>query len=255
MDEASPLLAAPILLTAFVYAAVGQAGGSGFLAVMALSGLAPAAIKPAALALNLVAAALVSWQCWRAGLIGARPLLPLLAGALPLAALGGALDLPPGPYRLIAGASLLLAAIALLRPAHPTAQPAARTRPLPATHALPLGAAIGLLSGLTGIGGGIYLAPVLLFGGWAGMRDLAGITAPFILAVSAAAFAAHAATPPALPAALASLLPLLALAAAAGALAGARFGHARLSPRAARVLLAALLALAALRLLAEAILA
>ena len=268
MSVAPALLPVMLFLAALLYAAVGHAGASGYLAAMALVGVAPATMKPTALVLNLVVASLGTWRFWRAGHLRWRTLLPFLAGSVPMAAVGGAWALPGSLYRPAVGLLLLAAAALLLlrRPAAApratagAAQPAAgpagsptspgagaepAARPPPPAVAAAAGAGIGLLAGLTGTGGGIFLSPLLLLRGWAGARDTAGLSAGFILANSAAGLAANLASTRALP----EELPGYVLAVLAGGLLGSQLGLRHLSPLALRRAVALVLVLAALKLL------
>lgn len=223
-----------ILLPAFfliagLYTSVGHAGASGYLAAMALLTIAPETMRPTALALNILVAAVTFYRFAGAGFFSWRALWPFLLGSIPLAALGGSLRLSSGIYYVIAGAALALSSAVLAWRAYRRPQsenPADKAR-IPIPPAIACGAAIGLLSGLTGTGGGIFLSPIVLLAGWAGPRHTGGITAPFILANSAVALAAGTATWASLP----SELPWLAVAVLAGSLAGTWLGLKQLSTR------------------------
>jgi uncharacterized membrane protein YfcA len=176
---------APLLLfgAAALYTSVGHAGASAYLASMALVGVAPETMRPTALVLNIFVAGFSAIRYWRAGLVDRKLALWLVLGAAPLAFLGGAVKLPGDIYRPLVGALLVIAAIRLLLPIAVTANKDPK-RPHPALAAA-TGALIGLLSGLTGTGGGIFLSPILIFRGWAATRDASGIAITFILANSA----------------------------------------------------------------------
>jgi len=166
---------------AALYSSVGHAGASGYLAMMALLGVAPATMRPTALALNLVVATLATYRFWRAGWIRWAALAPFAVASVPFAYLGGRIQLPVPGYRALVGVVLLSAAAVLWWRARGGELALVERRievPLPV--AVGTGGAIGLLSGLTGTGGGIFLSPLLLFAGWAGPRGAAGIAAPFI---------------------------------------------------------------------------
>src|SRR5215213_5580035 len=184
------ILAALLFVTAVVYASVGQAGGSGYLAVMGLVGTAPEVMRPTALLLNLLVAGFATLRFQRAGQLAWSQLWPFLIGSIPLAIAGGALQVPGGIYNLLAGLVLVLAAVPLWRSrGRELVLNAARVRAIPRLPAVGSGAVIGLLAGLTGIGGGIFLGPLLLFTGWADVRRMAGLSSAFILLNSAAALA------------------------------------------------------------------
>lgn len=230
-------------LLAGLYTSVGHAGASGYLAAMALLAVAPAVMRPTALALNILVASFTVYRFARAGYCSWRALWPFLLGSVPLAALGGSLRLTTGLYYVLVGAALALSAIVLAWRAFggpPPESPSDQAR-IPVAPAIGSGAVIGLLSGLTGTGGGIFLSPVVLLAGWAGPRHTGGISAPFILANSATALLAGTATWAALPAEL----PWLALAVLAGAGAGTWLGLRRLSTRWLLMMMALVLLVAA----------
>ena len=241
-----------ILLPAFfliagLYTSVGHAGASGYLAVMALLAIAPETMRPTALALNILVAAFTFYRFASAGYFSWRAVWPFILGSVPLAALGGSLRLPTGIYYVLAGAALALSSGVLAWRAYgrPTAENATDKARIPILPAIACGAAIGLLSGLTGTGGGIFLSPIVLLAGWARPRHAGGITAPFILVNSAVALVAGTATWASLPAEL----PWLALAVLAGAAAGTWLGLQWLSTRWLLTLMALVLAIAAAKLI------
>ena len=183
------LLACGMLLASFVYASVGHGGASAYLAAMALAGLAPAEMRPIALALNILVSSLATWKFWRAGHFRWRLFWPFAAVSIPFAYLGGALTLPGNFYKILVGLVLLYAAWQLWR----SGRSGDEMRPLrepPIPLAIGIGAGLGLLSGLTGVGGGIFLSPLLLLMGWAGTKQTSATSAPFILVNSIAGLAA-----------------------------------------------------------------
>ena len=174
-----------VFLIALLYSSVGHAGASGYLAVMALFSVAPEVIRPTALTLNILVASIASWQFWRAGHLSWPLLWPLALLAVPLAFVGGFVNLPAPGLKLALGMVLLFSAAQfLLRPA----AEAATTAPSRAV-ALGSGAGIGLLAGLTGTGGGIFLTPLLIHLRWAPVKAAAAVSALFILCNSAAGLA------------------------------------------------------------------
>lgn len=180
----SPLLIAAFFLIAVLYSMVGHAGASGYLAVMAIGGLAPAVMKPTALLLNVLVAAIATYQFGRTGCFSWRMFWPFAITSIPLAFLGGALVLPAPLYKQIVGSILLYAAIRLFLRANDQMDDAAEAVPL--APALGIGAVIGFVSGLVGVGGGIFLSPILLFFKWTRPRTASGIAAAFILVNSVA---------------------------------------------------------------------
>ncbi len=236
-DTTSILLLILIALAALLYSSVGHGGASGYLAVMALLGVAPAVMKPAALVLNIFVAGLVFVRLYRAGYFNARLFWPFALGSIPLAFVGGLLILPGNFYRYVVGAALMLAALRLLVEARD--QPA-RSAP-PPMLAVAVGAVLGFISGLTGVGGGIFLSPLLLFLRWADMRHTAALSAGFILLNSLAGLAGHLAAGAGVPAGL----PWMVLAALAGGMVGAELAVRRLAPVRLRQLLGVVLVIAA----------
>jgi uncharacterized protein len=237
------LLLAGVALVAFLYASVGHAGASGYIAVMSLLALAPAIVKPTALVLNVLVAAVASVQFARAGHFRWPLFWPFALLAPPMAFLGGWLQLPAQAFQWLIGAVLLYSAVQLV--VKPAARDTIRAPALPI--ALLTGAAIGLLSGLTGTGGGIFLTPLLLLMGWAAPKNAAAVSALFILLNSASGLAGWVSSGQPWPA-----LPLwaLLLAAGAGGVVGATLGSRVFEPVWIKRLLAAVLTIAGLKLLA-----
>jgi uncharacterized membrane protein YfcA len=234
--EQLPLLACGILVIAFLYSSVGHAGASGYIAVMSLFSLAPAMIKPTALALNILVASLASWQFWRAGYFSWKLFWPFALSSVPFAFVGGYVTLPTQGFRILVGAVLLLSAARLLLRPPPDVDEAAPSRPL----ALSIGAGIGLLSGLTGTGGGIFLTPIVLFKHWAGARKAGAVSALFILLNSLAGLLGNWSATKAFPA---PAFVLLGAAGAGGAL-GSYLGSHRFDHTVIKRLLAVILIIA-----------
>ncbi len=234
-------LLAFIAFAATLYSSVGHGGASGYLAAMALFGVTPLVMKPAALAMNIVVAGLVFYRLWRAGHFDARLFWPFALGSIPLAFVGGALTLPGGAYKILVAMALLVAASRLLWKAQDHEASA-----LPNIWiALAGGAGLGFLSGLTGVGGGIFLSPLLLLLRWANMRTTAAVSAAFILVNSIAGLAGHASVTVQWP----TQLPLLMLAALAGAVIGSELAVRRLAPVTLRRVLGVVLVIAAAKMI------
>ena len=190
------LFPAALAIVAILYSAVGQAGGTGYVALMGLAGFAPAIIKPTALALNVLVSAIGCVRFYRLDLFMWRSAYPFAVLGLPFSVLGGALHLSASAYHPMVGGSLLIAGLQM-------AGSALATKPL--DHAAPdtpplgslfVGGIIGLVSGVTGVGGGIFLAPLVRSLGWATMRQTAAISVVFNLVNSASALAGAWATLP-----------------------------------------------------------
>lgn len=243
MDEAALIIAACFLAAALLYSSVGHGGASGYLAVMALFGLSSAVMRPTALALNILVAGIAFAKFFRAGCFSWRLFWPFALTSIPAAFLGGRLVLPSDAYRAAVGVVLLYAAFRMLRSARPGGQGPAH-RP-PPWVALLLGAAIGLLSGLTGVGGGIFLSPLLLIMGWAEMRHSSGVAALFVAVNSLAGLLGHLEGLAQLPVSL----PLWAAAAAVGGWIGAEYGSRRLATPVLRLVLSVVLVVAGFKLI------
>lgn len=239
-DPESLVLAALILAAALLYSSVGHGGASGYLAAMALFGVAPAVMKPTALALNVMVSLIATVRFYRVGAFSWQLFLPLIAASVPMAYLGGILTLPAEYYRPVVGLVLLYAAWRFFVTARKADYELARPS-LPVLFGT--GAALGLLSGLTGVGGGIFLSPLLLFLRWAPLKTISGISAAFILANSLAGLAGVMSKGAVLP----SALPLWGLAAVIGGLVGAEYGSRRLGNSMIQKLLAAVLVIAGLK--------
>lgn len=235
------LLTAGIFALAVLYSSVGHAGASGYIAVMSLLSLSPDFIKPTALALNMLVATIATWQFYRAGHFSWRLFWPFAIAAVPFAFLGGYIILPTHLFKVILGFILLFSAVRFLLVAQ-RSQPV--TEP-PRLHAMSSGAGIGLLSGLTGTGGGIFLTPLLLFMGWAEAKPAAAVSALFILVNSAAGLAGYLSSTHTLP----PLITPLFVAAALGGIAGSYFGSRRFDSAVIKRFLAVVLFIAGAKLI------
>lgn len=238
METSDALLAILILLAALLYSSVGHAGASGYLAAMALLGVAPAVMKPVALSLNILVAAIATFKFNRAGAFSWPLFWPFALTSIPFAFLGGWVTLPGHYYKPLVGVILIYTAVYSFRSA-------SRAEATTNTHApillrLLVGAALGFLSGLTGVGGGIFLSPLLLLLGWAPIKVISGVAAAFILVNSIAGLLGVLQTTVTLPPAL----PYWALAAVAGGFIGAEYGSRRLANPVLKKLLALVLGIA-----------
>ncbi|GDY14393.1 UPF0721 transmembrane protein [Planctomycetota bacterium] len=173
------LVAILLLLVALLYSSVGQAGASGYLAIMALAGIASEVMKPTALALNLLVGSIALVQFLRVGGFSGRIFVPLAVASIPFAYVGGRLSLPAEIYQPLVGSALVFAAWQSFRSA--ASAPLDPVRPPGAAVLMLVGGVVGFLSGLTGMGGGVLLGPLLLHFGWASGRVVAGVSAAFIL--------------------------------------------------------------------------
>ncbi len=216
------IVAALMGLAAVLYTMVGHGGASAYLAVMAIFAVAPDVMRPTALALNLIAAGIASVRYARARQVNWRLLALFVVAAAPAAFVAGKISVPPDVYRPMVGVLLWIAAIRLFW--SPRAMAARKLTPPSVVVAVPVGAALGFLAGLTGTGGGIFLSPLIILLGWEEPRRTSGIVAFFILINSAAGLAGNVASVGQLPAEL----PWFGLAVAIGALLGSWLGSRKL---------------------------
>lgn len=182
MEPITALIIVAIFIVAVLYSSVGHGGASGYLAVMAFWAVAPEVTRPTALVLNLFVATIGTVQFYRAGYFSWRIFLPFAAASIPMAFVGGMIHLPTDVYKIVLGAVLMLAALRLAV----NLKGDDRVNEPPIWISLIIGAAVGLLSGLVGVGGGIFLTPILLLMHWAETRVAAGVSVLFILVNSAA---------------------------------------------------------------------
>ena len=243
----SLLLPLALALVACLYAAVGHAGATGYIAVMGLFGIDPQTIRPTALSLNAVVGTIATVQFARAGHLRRQLLLPLAMASVPAATVGGWLRLPTSVFEGLVGVVLLFSAAQIFRQSATTEQATRPNRALPALALTVLGGLLGLLSGLTGVGGGVFLTPALLARNAAPVKQVAAVSAPFILVNSLAGLAGWFIAGNGLPA---IGLPLV-VAVIIGGLIGSQLGAFRLPPRELRALMAVVLLVAGLKLLAR----
>ncbi len=217
---------------------MGHGGASGYLAAMALMGIAPAVMKPTALALNILVATIAFVRFYRVGAFSWPLLWPFALASIPFAWLGGWITLPIHYYKPLVGLVLLYTAWYSFRSSQDRESVLVVTPPI--MLRLCVGAVLGFLSGLTGVGGGIFLSPLLLLLGWAPIKVISGVSAAFILVNSIAGLLGAMQTPLTLPAAL----PWWAVAAVAGGFIGAEYGSRRFGNPVIKKLLALVLAIA-----------
>ncbi|MFN0108771.1 MAG: sulfite exporter TauE/SafE family protein [Blastocatellia bacterium] len=232
-----------IFFAALLYSSVGHAGASGYLAAMGLFGLAPAVMRPTALLLNILVASVATFKFYRAGHFVWRLFWPFALGSVPLAFLGGKTRLPDVYYKYLVGAALLYSAYRFIRNPNigdETTHKAPAIWPM-----LFFGAMLGLLAGLTGVGGGIFLSPIMLFMGWAATRQVSAIAAAFILVNSIAGFVGVLSQTSNLP----KPIPFFAIAAVIGGFIGAEYGSRHIAGANLKRLLAAVLIVAGIKMM------
>lgn len=183
----SILLLAAIGLVAFLYSSVGHGGATGYLAAAALIGVSPAMARPGALWMNCFVAGIAFWRFQRAGLFAGRIFWPLAAASIPCAWLGSQMHLEGWVYGTVLGVALLAAGWFLGWGRRGPVKPAAEALAWPVAWLA--GGGLGLLAGLTGIGGGVFLTPLLIFLKWTPAKVAGGISALFIVVNSVAGLA------------------------------------------------------------------
>ena len=214
-------LAACIALVAILYSCVGHGGASGYIAVMMLFGLLPGVIKPTALVLNILVSSIAAFQFYRAGYFRWSLFWPFACMSVPFAYIGGSFVLPVDIYKLAVGITLLFSAMRLLIRS-PLQKNEINHPSLPVS--LFAGAVIGLTSGLIGVGGGIFLSPLLILMGWAGIKETTAVSAFFVLVNSASGLLGHMNAAQNIP----PMALVVAVAAVTGGLAGSYLGSRRL---------------------------
>ncbi len=230
-----------VLAMAVLYSSVGHGGASGYLAAMALWGLAPETMRPTALVMNIV---VTCWLLYRFKPYQMMPyslFWPLVLASTPMAFVGGMISIDALAYRLLVGALLLFAAIRMLLITN-----GVRHIQLPPLGLIVLvGACLGFVSGLTGIGGGVFLSPIVLIFGWCSMRQSAAVAAGFILLNSVGGLSGYLISDQSWPMGSGWLL----IAAFIGCLVGAELASHRASSLTLQKLLAVVLVIASIKMI------
>lgn len=164
-------------IVAFLYSSVGHGGASGYLAVMAIFSIAPSMMKSSALVMNLAVSLFSFIGFYRAGHFRLRLFLPFALASIPMAFLGGTMTLTDSIYKKILAVCILFSIIRLVYTFDTKNE---KIKPIPVWAGIVSGAAIGLLSGMIGIGGGIVLSPLMLLMRWATLKQTAAVSALFI---------------------------------------------------------------------------
>ncbi|MGA0078162.1 MAG: sulfite exporter TauE/SafE family protein [Candidatus Nanopelagicales bacterium] len=231
------ILSVAFFFAALLYSSVGHAGASAYLAAMGIVGISAQTMRPTALAMNILVSTLVIYRFNKASLVNWKKILPFIAGSIPAAFIGGSLTLNTAAYSTIVGIVLLFVAAGLFFNANVVEKQRFK---LSLPVAVLAGSSLGLLSGLTGTGGGIFLTPLLIFAGWASAKQAAGLSAVFIFANSTN-LTSFQYLPPQLP----IWLTVVVL----GALLGSYFGANRLPNPALKRALALVLIIASFKLI------
>jgi len=184
------LIAFLFFIIAILYSTVGHAGASGYLAIMGILSFAPDSIKPISLVLNIVVASIASYKFIKADYFNLKIFLYFICTSIPFAFLGGYISISPKYFKLVAGLFLVASAIllilkTLIKPKE------IEPKPIPLIYGLSIGSLVGLFSGLIGVGGGIFLSPILIMANWTTVKKASGIAALFILCNSISGLLGH----------------------------------------------------------------
>jgi uncharacterized membrane protein YfcA len=234
------VLAIACLLAAALYSCVGHGGASAYLAAMGFAGIAPVMMKPTALVLNIFVSALAVWFFGKAGHWRGKLFWPLALASIPAAFLGGWLQVSDPIFKTILAGALLFAAWQLAFLKKPVD---VEPRSLPPWGAALLGCGLGFLSGLVGIGGGVFLTPLLILFRWADTKTAAAISAAFILVNSISGLLGFSVRGGEVPSLAYWLLPGVMI----GGVIGAFWGSRKAPPILLRLCLALVLATAAVK--------
>lgn len=238
------IIAALLFLGAILYTSVGHAGSSIYIAIMSLFGLAASVIKPTALVLNIFVSLFTSYRFIKAKLFDLKLFMPLAVGAIPMSFIGGKIELSNEIYKPVVGVLLVLSGLNFLFAIKN--KNIALIKPPKFIFALLIGGAIGLLAGLTGTGGGIFLSPIALMFNWTSIKQISGTSALFILANSTFGLLGHLSSVSNLPKAL----PVFVLAVLLGALIGTKLGITKFSSAGVKRALGIVLLIAGTKLIA-----
>lgn len=241
MEFSEIIIISALFFVAILYSSVGHGGASGYLAVMALAAISPGLTRPTALVLNVFVASIAAVQFFRRGHFSWRIFLSFAAASIPAAYLGGSVELPIGVYKITLGVVLIFAAFRLAI----KLKADENVVPPRLVYCLGIGAFIGLLSGLVGVGGGIFLTPILLIMHWAEARTAAGVSAAFILVNSIAGLAGQYSNVIQLPVSVSFWI----LAAVLGGIIGSSLGSKRFDSLTLRRVLAVVLLIAGVKLI------
>jgi hypothetical protein len=237
------LISVLFFIGATLYSSVGHGGASGYLAIMAMMLISPAEMRPAALILNVLVSSIAGYRFIRAGAFSLKVFLPLALASIPLAFIGGHLSLPGYLFKPFIGVVLIIFAVQLF-----TKSKQVRFDEIRNVNPLSLGligGGLGLLSGLTGIGGGIFLSPILVYFRLAPTRVVSGIAAGFILVNSISGLIGVMRTSPAIP----HGISIWAVGALLGGMLGATYGSSHLTNSTIRRLLSVVTLMAGLKMM------
>lgn len=233
-------------MIAFIYGSVGHGGASGYLAILALTGYFAPELVPVVLTLNIIVSTVALTNYSREGFFVWKLFWPFAIASIPAAFVGGYISLEADLFFITVGLGLILMAIAILIKTV-IIDSEREIRPVNLSIAIIFGAGIGLLSGLIGVGGGIFLSPLILLLGWGTIRQIAAVTALFVLMNSLSGLTGHLFS----TAINWTAIGLFALPVLAGGYFGSKFGVKTTRPNIIRYLLALVLVIAGIKMLAQ----
>jgi len=236
------LISVAVFVMAALYSTVGHGGGSGYLAILAIAAIAPEQMRPTALLLNVAVSSIATWKFVATGTFRKDLFIPLVCASIPAAFVGGCVEIPSQIYKPIVGVVLLYAAIRLFVPVTGNEQ----TKKPILFIVLFAGVAIGFFSGIIGVGGGIFLSPLILLLGWTTAKQTAAISAPFILVNSISGLGGIATDHSGIPVEVGFVSPLV-VAVVVGGFVGASFGSKKLGHQGLRTTLGVVLFVASVK--------
>lgn len=249
MEFSTPLIlliCSLFFLVAFLYSSVGHGGASGYLAVLSLFTVSPHELSSTALVLNVLVAGLAFLAYYRTGHFSARLVMPFLATSMPLAFVGGMLHVTTTTYSLLLAGALLFAAFRLIVKFEPSPQTTPKERKPPnIITAFIIGGIVGSISGIVGVGGGIFLSPLILLMDWGDVKQTAATSAGFIVLNSIAGIIGRIVQS---TFAWGGVIPFL-IAAGLGGYIGSHFGSNRFTTLTLRRILGIVLIIAAVKLI------
>jgi len=168
------------LIIAILYSSVGHAGSSGYLAIMALLSFTPESIKPTSLILNIVVASIASYKYIKNNYFDRTIFLTIIITSIPFSFLGGYLTLSPKYFKLVAGLFLIFASVLMFIREYSSIKENYYKK-MSKSSGLLIGLIIGFISGLIGVGGGIFLSPIVIMSRWTTIKNVSGVASLFIL--------------------------------------------------------------------------
>ncbi len=243
MDGQTLTLIPLLFIAALLFSSVGHGGATAYLAAMALVAVTPETMRPAALILNIFVASIALYKFYQVRAFSIQLFLPLALSAVPFAFVGGLLTLPGHFYKPVIGITLVFAGWHIFSGAKKIG--IEQIKQVSTVTLILIGSALGFLSGLTGIGGGVFLSPILLGFKWAETKVVSGVAAGFILVNSMSGLIGVMTKSPTLP----THLPYWVAAVILGGLLGSVYGSRKLANPTIRKILAVILVFAGLKML------